>query len=59
VWLPSARIFCECSGDPIPVEEYMFQRQLGLNSVLDLMEGEAEFTPPAIPFAAKMRRWPG
>jgi len=25
----------------------MFQRQIGLNGVLDLMEGEAEFTPPA------------
>ncbi len=25
----------------------MFQRQTGLNGVLDLMEGEAEFTPPA------------
>jgi hypothetical protein len=25
----------------------MFQRQSGLNGVLDLMEGEAEFTPPA------------
>jgi hypothetical protein len=25
----------------------MFQRQTGLNGVLDLMEGETEFTPPA------------
>ncbi len=24
----------------------MFQRQMGLNGVLDLMKGETEFTPP-------------
>jgi hypothetical protein len=47
LWWPGSRIFCEGSRDPIPVEECMFQRQIGLNGVLDLMEGEAEFTPPA------------
>ena len=38
---------CDCSDayDPVPVEESMFQRQIGLNCKLDLMEAEAEFTP--------------
>lgn len=44
---PDAWIFREGSRDSIPVEKCMFQRQTGLNGVLDLMEGETEFTPPA------------
>jgi hypothetical protein len=44
---PRERVLCEGSREPIPFEEGMFQRQIGLNCLLDLMEGEAEFTPPA------------
>lgn len=44
---PGARIFRKGSRDSIPVEKCMFQRQTGLNGVLDLMKGETEFTPPA------------
>jgi hypothetical protein len=47
LWYPGARIFREGSCNSIPVEECMRQRQTGLNSMLNLMEGEAEFTPAA------------
>ena len=43
----TARILREGSCDSVPVKEGIFQRQSRFNAVLDLMEGETEFTPAA------------